>query len=433
MRKLTKRHDPGGIDVPLRVTYPSYGFQRVGIRSALLFGLTLTMSLAASVVAIALTSNTSSRSRGDLNHFASATVATSVPSSTTTQPMGPDQSPPAEQIPGGSTPNAAGFNSVTCVTPSECVAVGATNNGAALAAVTSDGGTSWSFDSLPSGVGQLNAVDCADSTDCVAVGAGSALTSNDGGVNWTIGSLSLVDATFLGVACPAVHRCVAVGVTPNPRGPYGAAIIESNNGGSSWQSASLPSETLGVGSVACPTSNECIAVGATILTSTDGGMTWGLGTVAGGIQAVRSLSCSSAQVCVAVGANAVGTSDPTAGATAIATIDGGTTWNTESLPGGSSGIDEISCGSADDCVAIGAPLSGSGPLQMISSTDGGQTWGSVVAPSISDAASLSCTQGPSCVVVGGSSTSGPTSASSSNANDPKSWSVSTAISEGNGQ
>ena len=340
---------------------------------------------------------------GSTTSSSPTTTSTSIPTSTSTTIGAPSITKP-----GGAAPGVAGFDAVTCVSTSFCLAVGADSNGAGIVSSSTDGGDTWSPSQVPSGTPELDGVACFGTENCVAVGSNTLINSDDGGLTWSTDSLPVQNTTLLGVSCTSPSLCVAVGVSPDPGGPYAGELLTSADGGISWSDASIPDGTLGMGSVACTSSTACIAVGAGILTTNDSGSAWQMGTVDGGSQALSSIACSSAQTCVAVGSNPAGIQDSSAAASAISSVDGAGTWNSEQFPQGTSGVDQVAC-SGDDCVAVGTDIaaSASGGVELVTSTDGGQTWSpGTTPPGLTTASSVSCPAAGDCVVVG-QSASGP--------------------------
>ena len=95
-----------------------------------------------------------------------------------------------------------------------------------------------------------------------------------------------------------------------------------------------------------------------------------------------AVSCATVRRCWAVGI--AGTNpDPATGATVIAaTTNGGTTWRSQAVVGGSTPqLSGVSCPTASHCMAVGsngASLPGSGVV--ITTTDAGSTWNAVASP-----------------------------------------------------
>jgi photosystem II stability/assembly factor-like uncharacterized protein len=305
---------------------------------------------------------------------------------------------------------------ISCPTSSECIAVGAggTEQQTGLIEVSNDGGMTFSDESVPVGSQPLNSVTCTDALDCLAVGGSSVLLTTDGGTTW---QSEYAPGPLSSVSCVNTENCVGVGWTS---GNNGGSEIMTSDGGMTWQSAIgygtvgyLPSLT----NVACDSSTSiCIGVGPDLAMSSDMGQTWQEFGVPGGISgAVSSIAClPSTTTCVMVGPNAEGIFDPNAPAIAFITTDGGETWTNiaSSFPPATATIRSISCPTSSTCYASGYV----GDIGA-STSDGGQTWSSFNDPSNvtpssgTDFASedLSCGSASTCVMVGTGS-SGPAAA-----------------------
>lgn len=343
-------------------------------------------------------------------------------STTSTVTSGPTQTQaPALPTPGGAMPGHGSFNAVTCTSTSDCLAVGADSSGAAVVATTSNIGSSWSNQSVPSGIGPLDAVSCGDSQHCVAVGQGAIITSTDGGSSWTQSTVPTQNTTLLGVSCASATLCLASGVVPEVGEPLAGQLIISTDGGSTWTAATMPPATHGLSGIACPTATFCVAVGDSIDVSNDGGMTWTPRAVTGtvGPGSLRSVACASATQCVAVGANVDGMQDPTVPGLAIVTSDGGATWQAQSMPTSTSAIDQITCVGGSQCLAGGFSDASGGTAAFASSGDGGRTWQSQPPPSgLSRIAGLTCPAVNNCIAVGVNGTQSNTVST----RDGKTWS-----------
>ena len=151
---------------------------------------------------------------------------------------------------------ASQLDSVSCTSPTFCVAVGAAGIDTAssiygVPLVETWNGTSWSTPveatalPLPAGFhnGSLNSVSCFSQTDCMAVGEWTfvpfalvvpqALAIAYDGTNWTGQTLPSQGSgqVLHGVSCVTNGNCVAVGTW---RGTPGGALIEYEKQGS-WQ------------------------------------------------------------------------------------------------------------------------------------------------------------------------------------------------------
>ena len=94
-------------------------------------------------------------------------------------------------------------SAVSCASASDCMAAGGTSNYVAAIANSADGGSSWATSfTAPYGVDDLDAVSCPTTSVCIAVGGaesgfagfgnmgpGAVVNSTDGGATWTVQSL----------------------------------------------------------------------------------------------------------------------------------------------------------------------------------------------------------------------------------------------------
>ena len=117
--------------------------------------------------------------------------------------------------------------------------------------------------------------------------------------------------------------------------------------------------------------------------STDGGRHWTVERVPAAVVRLQDVSCGSPLDCVAVGAAA-----STAGL-ALVTTDGGRTWLLHMLPGHPQGVTSISCPTVSVCVGL-APHFHSGGVALVTQ-DGGATWTAHrLAPAVAQVGGLSC-------------------------------------------
>lgn len=106
---------------------------------------------------------------------------------------------------------------VSCSGPSTCVAVGSAYPAGAGVAMSRNGGTTWTVERIGDQISGLllRGVTCVSVTTCVAVGSsfgrGQVLVTTDGGSTWTSQTVPSSVASLESVSCPAATRCVAVG------------------------------------------------------------------------------------------------------------------------------------------------------------------------------------------------------------------------------
>jgi len=145
---------------------------------------------------------------------------------------------------------------------------------------STDDGATWTTATVPSDLGPLSSVSCADSADCVASFFGDdgssseILTSTDGGQSWSEASASGLPAAMVnGLSCPTTSECWAAGLTRASGGsvdsgpiavklgPGAQGIVAStSDGGQTWQGQQLPQGVLMVLDISCPSDTNCYAL-----------------------------------------------------------------------------------------------------------------------------------------------------------------------------
>jgi hypothetical protein len=310
--------------------------------------------------------------------------------------------------------NGTGLFSVSCVTSSDCWAVGAVPNpqgGSNGPLAENWNGSSWRIVSMPDEPGStgaiLHGVTCPSADDCWAVGS----TTDDSGnpvktvmEHWNGTSWALVTVPSTGqtydqlnaVTCATASECFAVGSAgPNQQDPNflpvtpaavgDQAVIDMWNG-SSWSivpSYQPPSpEGSYLGGVTCVDADQCWASGSTT-TSTDGtplnalmeewnGSSWtpvGVPNQPGADGSFLSdVSCISASQCWAAGSYGPYGSSGNGGFSPNSYIESwnGTAWSIEPSPDVTalSLLIDITCLKGDSCWAVGTTVTnvnGNGP------------------------------------------------------------------------
>ncbi len=296
---------------------------------------------------------------------------------------------------------STGYNylyGVTCTSSTYCIAVGAyfdPPSAGLQTLVESWDGTEWSVVPSPNGSSSdnsLGSVSCVNPTNCVAVGdfdGGSSgpitqsLIESWNGSTWSIVSSPNPGSetnVLSGVSCTSRHNCMAVGYyidTPNPMHlgpPLPAKTLVDSWNGSEWSVIHSPNPYPGLGGqlqgVSCTSATWCEAVGSDpigppsdmgALVETWSGSTWkaipNFGTVLNGASCVYSSDC------VAVGSAPSGHHQQTL-------IDD---WNGSAEVHVSSpnarhndGLGAVSCISATYCVAVGSATTlGGKPKSLI--------------------------------------------------------------------
>ena len=197
--------------------------------------------------------------------------------------------------------------------------------------------------------------------------------------------------------------CVAVGASSADIFPVGRALY-SVDAGESWQIAKLPSGLAALYGVECTSPRHCVAVGDrairrpgispdAVVVSINGGRDWHSVRLprlaAGGLQA---LSCGSTEWCVAV-----------SGLEDLITHNGGASWTLHQFPHAVGGI---SCVAGGFCLAVGNQR---GLLNqkavVMSSSDFGAAWQVVwhatAMPAVQDLDDVDCLSSSHCLLSAG--------------------------------
>jgi hypothetical protein len=174
----------------------------------------------------------------------------------------------------GPEPEESPLYSVSCVSPSDCLAVGWNDNPGIPALAMSWNGTTWAAVATPAQFAgdDLYSVSCATATSCLVLGQqdpyadGPRFALSWNGATWTTlptppvpagASSGGVDA----VSCPSAGECMAVGSYINAAST--AEPMADLWNGSGWTLQTVPAESIGggLGSVSCPSVTYCAAVG----------------------------------------------------------------------------------------------------------------------------------------------------------------------------
>ena len=233
----------------------------------------------------------------------------------------------------------ADLDAVSCISPTECTAVGdyVDSAGGEMTLAKVWNGTTWTVQTTPTPSGStdsaLTGVSCTSSTMCTAVGDSENSDENNvtlaevwNGTTWSIQStpnpsgaaamcLTTLDCTaFTGVSCTSSTACIAVGFYANSNNFY-FTVAEIWNG-VSWaiQSSANPTGApiSSLDAVSCTSPTACTAVGYSetsdenIVTLAEkwNGTAWALESTpnpTGMYPALASVSCTSVTACTAVG------------------------------------------------------------------------------------------------------------------------------------
>jgi photosystem II stability/assembly factor-like uncharacterized protein len=285
-----------------------------------------------------------------------------------------------------------------CPSTSTCFVVG---NGIAR---TTNGGTSWTRQTVPSGTPDLTGISCSSTAICVAVGGNAVLRTTNGGANWTRltvnPSSERLPQSLTSVSCPSWTQCHAVGVDA-----FGGGVIIGTSNGTTWAVESHPDRAAFLSGLSCPSATTCFAAGsaysgsdftAMIYVTRDSGAHWTANyefpdSAAGGgtTYGFRHISCAGL-TCVASGQISGPSSLPNL---ASVTADGGVHWKNSTLPAGfePSGV---RCAAASTCFLDAGST-------LLRSTDKGTSWQKMPIPSgISDLSSLACASASTCFAYG---------------------------------
>ena len=311
------------------------------------------------------------------------------------------------------------FNTVSCSSPTFCVAwAGAENSGVTMAEQWN--GSSWQLQNLPSSDSNatVNSVSCTSAKFCEAVGAGSAYIWN--GSAWTAQTVpgSAGSGGLQGVSCTSRGFCEAIGEYYN--NPNDDPVAARWNG-TAWTSQAAPSPAKStvahMNAVSCVSASACEAGGYFQLqvTSNDpkalaegwNGDAWQLQSAVAPPGATSNelggVSCVSATFCVAVG----GHNDSAGNQAILAELWNGQKWTIQSVPAlpnpsdsssFGNGLDQVSCVSAQFCEAVGAGSAGAFALMW-----NGTSWTLQTLPGIEDVdpQAVSCPSADFCMMVDG--------------------------------
>ena len=326
-----------------------------------------------------------------------------------------------------STPSGAlqsRLSSVYCSSSENCVAIGGQ-----YAATTSDFGRFWTSHRFLHGGAVVGAMACPTSHVCVAVGGSPeegtpqydsllhravVLTTTDGGRAWTREPALPKDVGGLdNISCPTKTYCLTVGTSADGSG--GVALATTNLG-RSWRRLNLP-KRLEPDLLTCFTRGACVAAGGTgdgtsqmnIISTDNGGSTWTQTSLPGDaydqvVPEIGGLTCTTRTRCFIVGdIYKIFSGEPGAvGYTGflVESIDGGRTWTSGASPAGAQAVDEITCESAANCVAVtgGTDIEA---LGLFTSGNGGTTWTArTIPPSVFSILDIACPSTTTCMAVG---------------------------------
>lgn len=269
------------------------------------------------------------------------------------------------------------LNGVTCVSASDCWAVGSSNLTRPL--IKRWDGNAWAVVASPNINADLYAVTCTSGSDCWAVGYNhnngyQPLIEHWDGNAWTIAaSPNTVDGTLYAVTCSSGSDCWAVGYNQN----NGYLTLTEHWDGNAWAIVASPNVDANdrLYSVTCVTSSDCWAVGysdmspgSQTLIERWNGSSWSIVSAASATPILRSVTCTTASNCWAVGS-------------VIEHWDGNSWTGVASPTIGELG--GVTCISASDCWAAGTSFYDY-PGQTLIEHWNGTAWDVVTSPDFGD-------------------------------------------------
>jgi photosystem II stability/assembly factor-like uncharacterized protein len=278
------------------------------------------------------------------------------------------------------------FTSLVCPATATCLAAGYTapaNSKSGFILVTTDLGQSWVDASLPPGVSAVSSITCATPSICLAVqqdvgtGPPEILRSADGGLTWSWEAVS--SSAFTGsvvqVVCTGTS-CALVGADGEPAS-YSAT---STDAGATWTLNLDPVASDAVlGGIACTTALDCVSSGAvkggglgqwitTDLASTDGGLNW---TPVGGLDA--SITACSEGGCWASSPVFLNPLSPFPKQSLYASTDLGQTWTLFATPTGVTLSNVLGFTSDGAPIAVGENVSAGAVILVLPTWSGSST------------------------------------------------------------
>lgn len=339
-----------------------------------------------------------------------------------------------QMLPGPGVGNGLPTVQLTCPSATTCYALGVVSGEPPSSSApgtppddaietTTDGGRTWTPVSLPSAISGSR-LSCLTATTCALLGIGTGGSSvffqtTDGGRTWSSGTgpAELATGDFVGgLACTTAAHCTAIAM-PHlvAAGSDDIMSLTTSDAGQSWTEGSLPAGFDGLpDGLTCTGVGDCVVVGSdkgfpggngAAAYSKDGGATWRSSTVPGGTSDLNAVSCNTS-LCIA---SSLGSASSTV-RTILTSSDGGATWSEATTTGLTSAVmpftTSFSCPTSTDCWTGGTvPPPGSGSAVQINdargllaqSVDGGHTWQDAQLPStVHTVMSVSCPTSTDC-------------------------------------
>jgi hypothetical protein len=327
------------------------------------------------------------------------------------------------------------LSGVTCVSSSNCWAVGNFQTGGQTLIEHWDGST-WSIVNSPDSplrvqFDGLGAVTCASASDCWATGGYQSSTTAEpfmehwDGTSWSVVSVpntsNLQNNYLSGIACISGSQCWSVG-NYSVNGLISQTLIEHWDG-TGWTIMRSPNNDMQtLSAVTCLSSSDCWAVGA-YPSESDGwqhalfdhwdGRSWTAVTTpfVNGNYYLNSVTCTSSSQCWAAGYYFDPVNNNGFNHTVVERWDG-TSWTIVSSPNTSATqnnvLNGVTCSSVADCWAVGYYDSGNSVKQTLIEHWDGNLWRIVTSPNTLPVESnllsgIACASASECWAVGDSS------------------------------
>lgn len=264
--------------------------------------------------------------------------------------------------------NGSSLYGVSCVSASDCWAVGFYGNDFDQTLIEHWDGASWSIvpspNKSPTSFNELFSVACVSSTDCWAVGS---LIEHWDGNSWSIVDSPFVSfGTLYGVTCASVSECWAVGQGFNVALNQTQTLIERWDG-ISWTVVNSPNASTGQNrllSATCVSASDCWVAGDFIppggrtqtLFEHWNGQSWSVvnsPSPGASFNNLRGVACGSASQCWGVGGYDF--------QVLIEKWDGNS-WTIASPPYHGL-LQSVSCNSTSDCWAVGSSGNPAAPIE----------------------------------------------------------------------
>jgi hypothetical protein len=329
---------------------------------------------------------------------------------------------------------SSGLFSVSCLSASDCLAVGSYYKRGTKPLSERWNGHAWSIDRAQSPAGatfaDLDGVSCVSPNACTAVGlyqktGGALMTLAErwNGSKWSIEKTpnprNSTHTELDGVSCPSTHACTAVGFYRST-GPY-RTLVERWNG-STWSIDRSPrptgASTAQLLGVSCPSTKACTAAGnyqngssiyATLIERWDG-HGWKVQSSpnhhGGGDNYLYGVSCPSLHACVAVGKYENG-----AAHAALVERWDGSGWSLVRAPSPAGALDisltGVFCVTAHVCTAVGDYKNGAGSTLTLGERSKGGKWSREHTPNpphatLNELDGVACPSVNACAAVGDS-------------------------------